>query len=116
MWPPRPSAWTLPTPSGAAGWSGDSPSSLITSSTSPCTTTRSGCPLPTIVLSQQFTTPSAGSKPYHRAVSLQVLPDYLKGLFTVLPPTRPGEQHFQQVAKLAALQHRAKDGHHLPTM
>lgn len=46
----------------------------------------------------------------------QVLPDYLKGLFTVLPPTRPGEQHFQQVAKLAALQHRAKDGHHLPTM
>ncbi|OXB81926.1 UNVERIFIED_CONTAM: hypothetical protein H355_015123 [Colinus virginianus] len=46
----------------------------------------------------------------------QVLPDYLKGLFTVLPPARPGEQHFQQVAKLAALQHRAKDGHHLPTM
>uniref|UniRef100_A0A8C3LWA9 Uncharacterized protein n=1 Tax=Chrysolophus pictus TaxID=9089 RepID=A0A8C3LWA9_CHRPC len=46
----------------------------------------------------------------------QVLPDYLKGLFTVLPPTRPGEQHFQQVAKLAALQYRAKDGHHLPTM
>ncbi|XP_042654848.1 unconventional myosin-XV [Tyto alba] len=45
----------------------------------------------------------------------QVLPDYLKGLFTVLPPARPGEQHFPQVAKLAALQHRAKDRHHLPT-
>ncbi|NXK54306.1 MYO15 protein, partial [Chauna torquata] len=45
----------------------------------------------------------------------QVLPDYLKGLFTVLPPARPGEQHFQQAAKLAALQHRAKEGHHLPT-
>ncbi|KAM9292172.1 unconventional myosin-XV [Morus bassanus] len=45
----------------------------------------------------------------------QVLPDYLKGLFTVLPPTRPGEQHFPHVAKLAALQHRAKDRHHLPT-
>uniref|UniRef100_A0A8C3J956 Myosin XVA n=1 Tax=Calidris pygmaea TaxID=425635 RepID=A0A8C3J956_9CHAR len=39
----------------------------------------------------------------------QVLPDYLKGLFTILPPARAGEQHFPQVAKLAALQHRAKD-------
>ncbi|KAM9261524.1 unconventional myosin-XV [Cariama cristata] len=45
----------------------------------------------------------------------QVLPDYLKGLFTVLPPARPGEQHFPHMAKLAALQHRAKDRHHLPT-
>ncbi|XP_033921235.1 unconventional myosin-XV [Melopsittacus undulatus] len=45
----------------------------------------------------------------------QVLPDYLKGLFTVLPPARPAEQHFPHVAKLAALQHRAKDHHHLPT-
>ncbi|KAF1648180.1 Unconventional myosin-XV, partial [Eudyptes chrysocome] len=45
----------------------------------------------------------------------QVLPDYLKGLFTVLPPARPGEQHFPHMAKLAALQHRAKDSHHLPT-
>ncbi|XP_027539727.1 unconventional myosin-XV [Neopelma chrysocephalum] len=45
----------------------------------------------------------------------QVLPDYLKGLFTVLPPARPGDQHFPHVAKLAALQHRAKDHHHLPT-
>ncbi|XP_064887354.1 unconventional myosin-XV isoform X1 [Columba livia] len=46
----------------------------------------------------------------------QVLPDYLKGLFTVLPPARPGEQHFPHVAKLAALQHRAKDRHHVPTV
>ncbi|XP_017589768.1 PREDICTED: unconventional myosin-XV [Corvus brachyrhynchos] len=46
----------------------------------------------------------------------QVLPDYLKGLFTILPPVRPGEQHFPHVAKLAALQHRAKDRHHLPTV
>ncbi|KAM6350625.1 unconventional myosin-XV [Alca torda] len=45
----------------------------------------------------------------------QVLPDYLKGLFTILPPARPGEQHFPHVAKLAALQHRAKDRHHVPT-
>ncbi|XP_014791652.1 PREDICTED: unconventional myosin-XV [Calidris pugnax] len=45
----------------------------------------------------------------------QVLPDYLKGLFTILPPARAGEQHFPQVAKLAALQHRAKDRHHVPT-
>lgn len=61
------------------------------------------------------------SVPCPQAVSLcsvsphQVLPDYLKGLFTVLPPARPGEQHFPHVAKLAALQHRAKDRHHLPT-
>ncbi|KAM7091716.1 LOW QUALITY PROTEIN: unconventional myosin-XV [Ciconia maguari] len=46
----------------------------------------------------------------------QVLPDYLKGLFTILPPATPGEQHFPHVAKLAALQHRAKDRHHLPTV
>ncbi|XP_051488212.1 LOW QUALITY PROTEIN: unconventional myosin-XV [Apus apus] len=45
----------------------------------------------------------------------QVLPDYLKGLFTILPPARLGEQHFPHVAKLAALQHRAKDRHHVPT-
>ncbi|XP_071617264.1 unconventional myosin-XV [Heliangelus exortis] len=45
----------------------------------------------------------------------QVLPDYLKGLFTVLPSARLGEQHFPHVAKLAALQHRAKDRHHVPT-
>ncbi|NXG69943.1 MYO15 protein, partial [Baryphthengus martii] len=45
----------------------------------------------------------------------QVLPDYLKGLFTILPPARPGEQNFPHVAKLAALQHRAKDHHQLPT-
>ncbi|XP_025938746.1 LOW QUALITY PROTEIN: unconventional myosin-XV [Apteryx rowi] len=45
----------------------------------------------------------------------QVLPDYLKGLFNVLPPARPGEQHFQQASKLAALQHRAKDGRCVPT-
>ncbi|XP_068765068.1 unconventional myosin-XV [Struthio camelus] len=45
----------------------------------------------------------------------QVLPDYRKGLFNVLPPARPGEQHFQQASKLAALQHRAKDGRGLPS-
>ena len=49
------------------------------------------------------------------SVPPQVLPDYLKGLFTILPPARPGERHFPHVAKLAALQHRAKDRHHLPT-
>lgn len=54
-------------------------------------------------------------KPCPCNLSPQVLPDYLKGLFTVLPPAGPGEQHFPQVAKLAALQHRAKDHHHLPT-
>lgn len=57
--------------------------------------------------------PSLSHVPVFRP--LQVLPDYLKGLFTVLPPARPGEQHFPHVAKLAALQHRAKDRHHVPT-
>ncbi|CAI5791924.1 unconventional myosin-XV [Podarcis lilfordi] len=46
----------------------------------------------------------------------QVLPDYLKGLFNTLPPMRPSEQQFQQVSKLAALQHRAKDSFYLPTV
>ncbi|XP_062999566.1 unconventional myosin-XV [Elgaria multicarinata webbii] len=45
----------------------------------------------------------------------QVLPDYLKGLFNTLPPMTPTQQQFQQVSKLAALQHRAKDGVSLPT-
>ncbi|XP_067317844.1 unconventional myosin-XV [Anolis sagrei] len=43
----------------------------------------------------------------------QVLPDYLKGLFNTIPPS---EQQFQQVSRLAALQHRAKDRIYLPTL
>uniref|UniRef100_A0ABM5F0J4 Unconventional myosin-XV n=1 Tax=Pogona vitticeps TaxID=103695 RepID=A0ABM5F0J4_9SAUR len=46
----------------------------------------------------------------------QVLPDYQKGLFNTLPPLKPGGQQFQQVSKLAALQHRAKDSVYLPTL
>ncbi|XP_074867214.1 unconventional myosin-XV [Carettochelys insculpta] len=46
----------------------------------------------------------------------QVLPDYLKGLFSVLPAQKPSEQQCQQVCKLAALQHRAKDNLHLPVV
>ncbi|XP_078518827.1 unconventional myosin-XV [Lissotriton helveticus] len=46
----------------------------------------------------------------------QVLPDYLKGLFSILPHKQPGEQHFQQISRLAALQHRAKDSIYLPTI
>ncbi|XP_075755876.1 unconventional myosin-XV [Pelodiscus sinensis] len=46
----------------------------------------------------------------------QVLPDYLKGLFSVLPPQQPSDQQRQQVSKLAALQHRAKDSIYLPTV
>uniref|UniRef100_K7EG60 FERM central domain-containing protein n=1 Tax=Ornithorhynchus anatinus TaxID=9258 RepID=K7EG60_ORNAN len=46
----------------------------------------------------------------------QVLPDYLKGLFNILPSVRPSEQQFQQLAKLAALQHRAKDSVYLPSV
>ncbi|XP_019397686.1 PREDICTED: unconventional myosin-XV [Crocodylus porosus] len=46
----------------------------------------------------------------------QVLPDYLKGLFNVFPPVKPSDQQLQQIAKLAALQHRAKDSLYLPTV
>uniref|UniRef100_A0A3B1IL65 MyTH4 domain-containing protein n=1 Tax=Astyanax mexicanus TaxID=7994 RepID=A0A3B1IL65_ASTMX len=46
----------------------------------------------------------------------QVLPDYLKGLLNVLPPGKVSEQQFNQIAKLAALQHRAKDSLYAPTI
>ncbi|KAL8175330.1 UNVERIFIED_CONTAM: hypothetical protein K2H54_019756 [Gekko kuhli] len=46
----------------------------------------------------------------------QVLPDYLKGLFNTLPSVKLTEQQFQQISKLAALQHRAKDSVYLPTL
>ncbi|KAJ1096725.1 hypothetical protein NDU88_001856 [Pleurodeles waltl] len=46
----------------------------------------------------------------------QVLPDYLKGLFSILPHKQPSEQQFQQISRLAALQHRAKDSIYLPTI
>ncbi|XP_058139334.1 LOW QUALITY PROTEIN: unconventional myosin-XV [Dasypus novemcinctus] len=46
----------------------------------------------------------------------QVLPDYLKGLFSSVPASRPSEQQLQQVSKLAALQHRAKDHFYLPSV
>ncbi|XP_045840099.1 unconventional myosin-XV [Meles meles] len=45
----------------------------------------------------------------------QVLPDYLKGLFSSVPAGRPSEQQLQQVSKLAVLQHRAKGHSHLPS-
>ncbi|XP_060997076.1 unconventional myosin-XV [Dama dama] len=45
----------------------------------------------------------------------QVLPDYLKGLFSTVPAGQPSEQQLQQVSKLAALQHRAKDHFYLPS-
>ncbi|KAJ8345179.1 hypothetical protein SKAU_G00293720 [Synaphobranchus kaupii] len=46
----------------------------------------------------------------------QVVPDYLKALLTVLPQGKVSEQHFQQLSKLAALQHRSKDSIYLPTV
>ncbi|XP_014398290.1 PREDICTED: unconventional myosin-XV [Myotis brandtii] len=46
----------------------------------------------------------------------QVLPDYLKGLFSSVPAGQPREQQLQQVSKLASLQHRAKDHFYLPSM
>nr|XP_020015153.1 unconventional myosin-XV [Castor canadensis] len=46
----------------------------------------------------------------------QVLPDYLKGLFSSMPASWPSEQQLQQVSKLASLQHRAKDHFYLPSV
>nr|XP_033770854.1 unconventional myosin-XV [Geotrypetes seraphini] len=46
----------------------------------------------------------------------QVLPDYLKGLFNTMPQMKISEHQFQQASRLAALQHRAKDGIYLPTL
>uniref|UniRef100_A0A672YL69 Myosin XVAa n=1 Tax=Sphaeramia orbicularis TaxID=375764 RepID=A0A672YL69_9TELE len=46
----------------------------------------------------------------------QVLPDYLKALLSVIPQGKASEQHLQQIARLAALQHRAKDTIYLPTL
>ncbi|XP_041673445.1 unconventional myosin-XV [Cheilinus undulatus] len=46
----------------------------------------------------------------------QVLPDYLKALLSVVPQGKASEQHLQQIARLAALQHRAKDTIYLPTL
>ncbi|XP_062295315.1 unconventional myosin-XV [Scomber scombrus] len=46
----------------------------------------------------------------------QVLPDYLKALLSVVPQGKASEQHLQQIARLAALQHRAKDTIYLPTI
>ncbi|KAA8584875.1 hypothetical protein FQN60_003569, partial [Etheostoma spectabile] len=45
----------------------------------------------------------------------QVLPDYLKALLSVVPPGKASDQHMKQIARLAALQHRAKDTVYLPT-
>ncbi|XP_073090813.1 unconventional myosin-XV [Manis javanica] len=46
----------------------------------------------------------------------QVLPDYLKGLFSSVPAGQPSEQQLQQVSKLASLQHRARDHFYLPNV
>ncbi|TRY59058.1 hypothetical protein DNTS_008381 [Danionella cerebrum] len=46
----------------------------------------------------------------------QVCPDYLKGLLSTVPQGKASEQQLQQVAKLAALQHRAKDSLCQPTI
>ncbi|XP_066511963.1 unconventional myosin-XV [Hoplias malabaricus] len=46
----------------------------------------------------------------------QVLPDYIKGLLNVLPTGKISEQQFNQIAKLAALQHRTKDNLYAPTI
>lgn len=48
--------------------------------------------------------------------SQQVLPDYLKGLFSSMPASWPSEQELQQVSKLALLQHRVKDHFYLPSL
>ncbi|XP_034395181.1 unconventional myosin-XV [Cyclopterus lumpus] len=46
----------------------------------------------------------------------QVLPDYLKALLSVVPQGQASDPHLQQIARLAALQHRAKDTIYLPAI
>ncbi|XP_023814203.1 unconventional myosin-XV-like [Oryzias latipes] len=46
----------------------------------------------------------------------QILPDYRKGLLNVLPQGKVSDQQFHQISKLAALQHRAKDGIFTPSI
>ncbi|KAA0722587.1 Unconventional myosin-XV [Triplophysa tibetana] len=46
----------------------------------------------------------------------QVLPDYLKSLLNVVPQGKISDQQFNQYAKLAALQHRAKESLYTPTI
>lgn len=46
----------------------------------------------------------------------KVLPDYLKALLSIVPQGKASEQQLQQIARLAALQHRAKDSIYLPTV
>ncbi|XP_054991733.1 unconventional myosin-XV [Sorex araneus] len=46
----------------------------------------------------------------------QVLPDYLKGLFSSMPARQPSQLQLQQVSKLASLQHRAQDHFYLPSV
>ncbi|XP_057186832.1 unconventional myosin-XV-like [Triplophysa rosa] len=46
----------------------------------------------------------------------QVLPDYLKSLLNVVPQGKISDQQFHQYAKLAALQHRAKESLYTPTI
>ncbi|XP_055507878.1 unconventional myosin-XV [Leucoraja erinacea] len=45
----------------------------------------------------------------------QIVADYVKGLFHVLSQEMTSDSKLQQMSKLAALQHRAKDGLYLPT-
>lgn len=68
--------------------------------------------------------PSACCASFHASVHLlnllcvnpQILPDYRKGLLNVLPQGKVSDQQFHQISKLAALQHRAKDGIFIPSM
>ncbi|XP_068177193.1 unconventional myosin-XV [Antennarius striatus] len=46
----------------------------------------------------------------------QILPDYRKGLLSVLPHGNVSDQQFHQISKLAALQHRAKDVIFIPSI
>ncbi|XP_067912868.1 unconventional myosin-XV [Heterodontus francisci] len=46
----------------------------------------------------------------------QIVPDFLKGLLHTLTQDMMSDSQLQQVSKLAALQHRAKDSLYLPTI
>ena len=53
---------------------------------------------------------------YVEVVFNQIAPDYLEGLLLVMPGEQLAQEQIYELAKLAALLHRAADLTHMPTM
>ena len=56
------------------------------------------------------------NKLYIEVVFNQIAPDYLEGLLLVMPSEQIDQDVVYQVAKVAALLHRAADMDHVPTL